>query len=184
MILQEKTTRHLHFQAGLMNKAGYTLGARPMLGRFGAAFFILLLFSDIIHASEDTSKMFALELIKMDNNTIPHMRNKAQLGAISTPNNESQRLFINNTSLTAGALFHAYMSSDSAQRRLSEMYILGVIDSSEGIYWCGYEIASPAAIQEQIYAGLKKASADAPNERAATAIKSHFNKILPCKEEQ
>lgn len=94
---------------------------------------------------------------------------------------ESQRLFTHNASLTADALFHAYMSSDPDQRRLSEMYILGVIDSSEGDSWCGYEIASPAAIQEQLYVGLKEASSDTPNERAATAIKSHFNKILPCK---
>lgn len=64
------------------------------------------------------------------------------------------------------------------------MYVLGVIDSSEGEYWCGFETASPDAIQEQVYIGLKRIAAESPNERAAAAIKSHLKTILPCKEKQ
>lgn len=152
-----------------------------MLARFSAVLFTLLFFFDITHASDDKTEMHMLEAEKMDNSTGLHMSSKAKKHAISVPNSESQRLFANNTSLTVGALLHAYMSNDPEQRRLSEMYILGVIDSSEGDSWCGYKIASPAAIQEQLYIGLKS-SEDTPNERAATVIKSHLNKILPCKE--
>lgn len=64
------------------------------------------------------------------------------------------------------------------------MYVLGVIDSTEGELWCGYEIASPDAIQEQVFIGLKKALEKSPQERASTSIKARLKEILPCKEGQ
>ncbi|WP_409523878.1 Rap1a/Tai family immunity protein [Nitrincola sp. MINF-07-Sa-05] len=84
--------------------------------------------------------------------------------------------------MTTESFFKAYMSTDIEQRRLAEMYVVGVIDSSEGELWCGYGIASPDAIQEQVYTGLKRALENSPRQRASTAIKSQLKELLPCKE--
>jgi hypothetical protein len=104
--------------------------------------------------------------------------------AIVLPESESQRLIANNLSMTTESFFKAYMSTDIEQRRLAEMYVIGVIDSSEGESWCGFDISSPDAIQEQVYIGLKRTLARSPKERASTAIKSQLKELLPCKEKQ
>lgn len=83
--------------------------------------------------------------------------------------------------LTTELLFKAYMSEDLEQRRLAEMYVVGVIDASEGVSWCGFGVASPNAIQEQVYIGLKNTLKKSPNEHASTAIKSKLEEFLPCK---
>lgn len=107
----------------------------------------------------------------------------ANESAITMPHSDNQRLIASNLSLTTESFFKAYMSTDMEQRRLAEMYVIGVIDSSEGSSWCGFEIASPDAIQEQIYIALKSSSEISPKERASTAIVSHLKKTLPCKDQ-
>lgn len=102
--------------------------------------------------------------------------------SICLPQDEKQRLNSLNYSLTTEKLFKSYMSPDVGQRRLAEMYVVGVIDSSEGITWCGFGSASPDAIQEQVLVGLKNSLKANPNARAATAIKSQLEKLLPCKD--
>ena len=103
---------------------------------------------------------------------------------ITIPDNEHQRMIANNFALTTESFFKAYMSADIEQRRLAEMYVVGVIESTEGESWCGYKTASPDAIQEQVYTALKKALETSPKARASTVIKSHFKQLLPCKDEQ
>lgn len=100
--------------------------------------------------------------------------------SICLPKNEAQRLNSLNYSLTTEKLFKAYMSSDIEQRRLAEMYVVGVIDSSEGVSWCGFDIASPDAIQEQVLAGLKLSLKTNPKARAASVINLQLEKLLPC----
>ena len=101
---------------------------------------------------------------------------------ISIPENDKQRLIVENLSLTTEDFYASYMSSDIEQRRLAEMYLIGVIDSSEGVTWCGYDVASPGAIQEQVYIGLKNAMASTPKKRASDSIKLKLEELLPCKE--
>ena len=100
--------------------------------------------------------------------------------SICLPENDKQRLNALNYSLTTERLFKAYMSSDITQRRLAEMYVVGVIDSSEGISWCGFDVASPDAIKEQVFEGLKNSMGTTPQGRAANAIKSNLENLLPC----
>jgi hypothetical protein len=101
--------------------------------------------------------------------------------SICLPGNEKQRLNALNYSLITGRIFNAYMSSDVNQRRLAEMYVVGVIDSSEGVSWCGFDIASPDAINEQVFESLKDSMKTNPQGRAANAIKSRLEELLPCK---
>ena len=100
------------------------------------------------------------------------------------PESEKQRMSSQSLSLTTESFFKAYMSKDIEQRRLAEMYVIGAIDASEGVSWCGYNVASPDAIQEQVYIGLRNSLKTTPNERASTAIKAKLEELLPCKEDK
>ena len=103
-------------------------------------------------------------------------------GSIILPKDDTQRLIVDHLSLSTEDFFASYMSSNVEQRRLAEMYLIGVIDGSEGITWCGYEVASPTAIQEQVYLGLKKALDATPQRRASESIKLKLEQLLPCKD--
>ena len=104
--------------------------------------------------------------------------------AIVLPDSETQRSFTLNLSISTQELYEAYMSRDVNQRRLAEMYVAGVLDSTEGKVWCGYKIVSPGAIQEQVFLGLKETLKNNPKLRASDAIRVKLEKLLPCKESQ
>lgn len=106
----------------------------------------------------------------------------AHASGISIPQTDMQRLFAGNTSLSVEVVHAAYMSTDPQQRWLAEAYLLGVLDATEGKRWCGYQVASPNAIEEQVYRAVKTASENSPKKRAAAVVVQHFSKLLPCKE--
>lgn len=108
----------------------------------------------------------------------------AMENTIKIPVSDSQRMIADNLTVTVKSLSKAYMSSDLEQRRLAEMYVIGVLDSTEGQSWCGFNVASPDAIQEQVFAALRKAAKASPEKRASTAIESHLTELLPCKDTQ
>jgi hypothetical protein len=105
----------------------------------------------------------------------------ANESSITVPLGESQRMIAGNRSVTTEDLLTAYMNSDVVQRRLAEMYVVGVLDSTEGESWCGFGTASPDAIQEQVYVALKKGIQVSPKKRASIVITSHLKELLPCK---
>lgn len=108
----------------------------------------------------------------------------ANNASIHIPASDTQRLITDNLSFTTERFYHAYMSKSVEQRRLAEMYLIGVIDASEGKTWCNYQVASPSAIQEQAFLGLKHTLKQAPQTRASTAILSRIEQLLPCKEDK
>lgn len=96
---------------------------------------------------------------------------------IKTPAVDTQRLVSGNLDWNIESFMKAYRSKDVSQRRLAEMYLIGALDATEGVSWCGYGIASPGpgAIQEQAFLGLKKVVKSSPEMRASIAIISRFN---------
>ncbi|MBL1259900.1 MAG: hypothetical protein COB33_010585 [Thiotrichaceae bacterium] len=74
------------------------------------------------------------------------------------------------------------MSKNTGQRHLAEMFLIGVLDSTEGESWCGYKVALPGSIQELIYIGFKKESEQSLNRRASEIIISIMSQKLPCKD--
>ena len=58
---------------------------------------------------------------------------KANNQAIHIPTDDSQRLISQNLSMTTENFMSLYMSDNVNHQRLAEMYLVGVIDSSEGI---------------------------------------------------
>lgn len=106
----------------------------------------------------------------------------AQVPGITVPDHGSQRLNTLNRNLTVDNFFSAYMGEDIKQRQLAEMYVVGVLDASEGDEWCSYETLSPGGLQEQVLVALKKAKDTNPQQRVSTAIKARFIEFFPCKD--
>ena len=104
----------------------------------------------------------------------------AAIDGIQVGANPQQRLIIENLNLSGAKFFTAYMSKDGHQRQLAEMYLAGVLDAGEGRLWCGYGIALPSSLQEVVYLGLKKQSAESLNRRASEVITEILTKQLPC----
>lgn len=107
----------------------------------------------------------------------------AKDGGIVIPANNQQRLVIDNLDLSGSDFFTVYMSRDITKRRLAEMYLAGVLDTTEGKAWCDYGVALPGSIQEQIYIGFKKQTDEKLKARASTVITAIMAEILPCKEQ-
>lgn len=74
------------------------------------------------------------------------------------------------------------MGEDIKQRQLAEMYVVGVLDASEGDEWCDYTISSPGGMQEQVLVALRKAQAATPHQRVSVVIKARLKEFFPCKD--
>jgi hypothetical protein len=106
----------------------------------------------------------------------------AQEPPIKLPTDDKQRVFIENVDFNGDGFFRAYMGMDLTQRRFAEMYLMGVLDSTEGITWCGYKVALSGSIQELIYMGFRDADASLLNQRASKIITNIMSAKLPCKD--
>lgn len=92
----------------------------------------------------------------------------------------TQRIFIDNINLTAREFFAAYMSKTVEERRYAELYLLGVLDSTEGASWCGYRAYKTTTIAEELYAGFQKLEKRMQDRRAAHVISDMLGKKFPC----
>ncbi len=101
---------------------------------------------------------------------------------LASPIPETQRLFIENNNLPAEAFFAMYMSKILAERRYAEMYLLGVLDATEGRAWCDYHQFKTVTLGEVVHEGLKKMDAGQRGRRAAYVISDILNKQFPCKD--
>jgi len=103
---------------------------------------------------------------------------------LAQPIPDSQSLLNDNNNLPAGEFFSAYLSSNIAERRYAQMYLLGVLDATGGISWCDYRLAKTISLEEQVYEGLKKADANQLQKRAALVITGILKDRLPCKDKR
>jgi len=103
---------------------------------------------------------------------------------LQIPADATERFISANLNLSTEQFYSAYMSTDHSERRLAEMYLVGVIDATEGKTWCDYERVSASAIQEQVLAGLKLSIENGKNIRASAAITSKLEALLPCQNQE
>jgi hypothetical protein len=94
---------------------------------------------------------------------------------------DSQSLIIENNNLTTAEFFAAFMSKNIIEKRYAEMYLLGVLDATEGTVWCDYYHIKTISLNETIYEGLKKADPVFLQKRAALVITDILKKDLSCK---
>ena len=97
------------------------------------------------------------------------------------PLHSTQSIIIENTNLTARDYFNTSMSGSVEERRYAELYLLGVLDATEGNGWCDYKTYKTITIDETIFVEFKKLTDNQLNERAATVIKKILRKQFPCR---
>lgn len=96
------------------------------------------------------------------------------------PLHESQSLIIENKDLSALDFWTVYRSKNAGERRFAEMYLLGVIDATEGRDWCGYKTIKTITIDEAVYMGFKKLERGQLEKRASTVIRQILAGKFPC----
>lgn len=82
----------------------------------------------------------------------------------------------------SGKLFLMNFSSPVQENRTpARLYMLGVLDATEGKSWCGYSVIKTASIDDLVFEYLKKQSPEQLNRRAAVLIEEALHNTFPCK---
>jgi len=88
----------------------------------------------------------------------------------------------NSVNLKAGDFFKSYISTKSKERERAELYLLGVMDSTEGRMWCDYKTFKTITLRERIFEEFKKIEQhNRFDERASVVIEEILNKRYPCR---
>lgn len=107
---------------------------------------LLVMSSPVSHASEDAT--LDLELLARDGITVYSVN------------------------LTAKHFFKSYMSDLADERRSAHLYLLGVLDATEGKSWSDYRTFKAITLRETIFSGFKKLDQRQLNERASKVIEA------------
>lgn len=99
---------------------------------------------------------------------------------LSQPLTPKQNVIIENTDITISEFWEAYSSENVDQRRRAEMFLLGVLDATEGTSWCDYKTYKTITLDERLYSELKKYGPAGKRDRAARVIAQIFAKHFPC----
>ena len=99
-------------------------------------------------------------------------------------NNPTQSLMFENINYPAQSYFNALMGNSLEDRRYAEMYLLGVLDSTEGSIWCDYKTYKTITIDEMLFVEFKKLTRDDLNERASKVITNILRRKFPCRSKQ
>lgn len=90
---------------------------------------------------------------------------------------------INSVNLTAKQFFKSYTSDHADERRSAELYLLGVMDATEGKSWCDYKTFKSDTLRGRIFEAFKKLESHRLNERASKVIENiliQLNQYHPC----
>jgi Rap1a immunity proteins len=83
-------------------------------------------------------------------------------------------------SLTAKQFFKSYTSDDAEERKHAELYLLGVMDASEGKAWCDYRTFKTITLRGRIFEEFKRLDRSRFNERASKVIEDILSQRYPC----
>ncbi|MEK0166606.1 Rap1a/Tai family immunity protein [Pseudescherichia vulneris] len=89
----------------------------------------------------------------------------------------------NDVNLSGERFLNAWLSkTDERERIKANMYLLGVMDATEGKAWCSYKLALPGSLREGLFDYMNKLSSERKKERASVLITEALAKDLPCGE--
>lgn len=90
---------------------------------------------------------------------------------------------INSVNLSAKQFYKSYTSDHADERRSAELYLLGVMDATEGRSWCDFKTFKADTLRGRIFEGFKKLESHRLNERASKVIEDiliQLNQYHPC----
>ncbi len=93
---------------------------------------------------------------------------------------ERDGITTNSVNLTAKKFLKSYISSCPDEERSADLYLLGVMDSTEGKSWCDYRTFKSLSLREFIFEKLKKLDGGRLNERASRVIEDILSQGFPC----
>ncbi|WP_089729699.1 Rap1a/Tai family immunity protein [Candidatus Thiosymbion oneisti] len=92
----------------------------------------------------------------------------------------SDHMTVDSVNLTAQKFFRSYMSKDADERKNAELYLLGVMDTTEGKSWCDYRTFKTVTLRERIFEEFKKLDSSRFNERASGVVEDILSRRYPC----
>lgn len=109
----------------------------------------------------------------------------AVLAALSSPVSaellaEGDKLTVDSVNLRAEQFFKSYMSNDARERENAELYLLGVMDATEGKSWCDYRTFKTITLRERIFEDFKKLDERRLHQRASKVIQDILSRRYPC----
>ena len=72
------------------------------------------------------------------------------------------------------------MSLDANERMNAELYLLGVMDTTEGKAWCDYRTFKTVTLRERIFEEFKKLKNNQFDKRASSVIDEILSQRYPC----
>ncbi|AQT62083.1 hypothetical protein CBP51_06125 [Cellvibrio mixtus] len=86
--------------------------------------------------------------------------------------------------LSGEHFLRAFVSQSPDDRNTARLYLLGVLDTTEGNSWCSYNQIKTVSINEFVFEYLKKQPIEKQQVRAATLIQEALSHYFPCKDEK
>lgn len=84
--------------------------------------------------------------------------------------------------LSAERFANAWLSKTNERERIkATLYLLGVLDSTEGSAWCDSRQVLPNSRYEMLYPYFEHLNAEQKKQRASTLIVAAMADIMPCK---
>ena len=93
---------------------------------------------------------------------------------------ESGQITVDDVNLTAQHFFKSFMNDAPDERKNAELYLLGVMDATEGKSWCDYRTFKTITLRERIFEAFKKLDSGQFNERASKVIENILSQRYPC----
>lgn len=92
----------------------------------------------------------------------------------------TDKITVDSFNLSARQFFKSYMSTDANERKSAELYLLGVMDTTEGEDWCDYRTFKTITLRERIFEEFKKLDNGHLDERASAVIGRILSGRYPC----
>jgi len=90
------------------------------------------------------------------------------------------KITVDSVNLSARQFFKSYMSTDANERKNAELYLLGVMDTTESKDWCDYRTFKTITLRERIFEEFKKLATSDLDERASSVIQRILSRRYPC----
>ena len=95
---------------------------------------------------------------------------------------EPQPITADNVNLSAGDFLPEFINQSPERRAAARLYLLGVLDATEGRSWCSYSQLKTTTINEFVFEHLKKQPSEKLTLRASVLIEEALQKSFPCTE--
>ncbi len=89
-----------------------------------------------------------------------------------------------NINLSAKVFLKEFVSQNDENRKAARLYLLGVMDATEGKDWCDYKQFSTATLNEFVFEYFKARSQAELEQRAAKIIEDALRLSFPCKDKK